>query len=374
MDTTLSESEQLIQSQIRELLSKEVTPEVIASVETSREIPSELWGALVDNGWFGIAAEETNGGVGGSTVDWALVAEQMGWFACPGPVVEQLAAVRFLAGKPGALPDPDIVTGRKVLTAALRDKPGTVTYSKQADGGASSVSGVKVLVPYAASSHVMLASAINGGGPESIILESTAQGVDTRTVGSVSRNQQGVVSFSSARGISVGSERPHDPDGFTESYLLAHDAFAVGLLGRALEISVGYVSNRVQFGRPIGTFQAVQHRCADMAIAYYGAQSLMYYTAWLLDQGRPSARALAMCHAFTRDAAGEVVGHAHQVHGAMGFTIEYPLHFFTRRAKVYQHSFGNASAHREQLATLEDEKGDSFWNERVGRTPALVAH
>jgi alkylation response protein AidB-like acyl-CoA dehydrogenase len=111
-----------------------------------------------------------------------------------------------------------------------------------------------------------------------------------------------------------------------------------------------------------------------MAVAYSGAQSLLYKAAWLLSTGKPAQETLLMCHAYGRDAAAIVLGQAHQVHGAMGFTMEYPLHQFSRRAKVYELSLGQAAGHRERFAELERQKLAERLASRTAPGQTLVPH
>jgi alkylation response protein AidB-like acyl-CoA dehydrogenase len=166
----------------------------------------------------------------------------------------------------------------------------------------------------------------------------------------MSANRHAAIVFDGAPSVTIGPADADEPRGFEALHLLARDAYLVGLLGRMLEMATAYATNRVQFGRPIGSFQAIQHRCADMALAVYGARILTYQAAWLAAQGRKGSQA-AMAHAYVRDAAGEVVAHAHQIHGAIGITKEYPLQYFSRRAKAFQNALGTAAHFREKVAT-----------------------
>ncbi len=124
-------------------------------------------------------------------------------------------------------------------------------------------------------------------------------------------------------------------------------AYAVGLAGGALALAVDHASNREQFGRPIGVNQAVSHQCVDMRVETDAMRVLTHQAAWRLDRydARPAAatRAVALANAYARDVLPGIFARAHQVHGAIGFTMEYDLQLFTRRAKAYELTGGGAA-------------------------------
>jgi alkylation response protein AidB-like acyl-CoA dehydrogenase len=210
-----------------------------------------------------------------------------------------------------------------------------------------------MLVPYARGARRLLVSAAAEGRTVYALVDAAGADLRLAPLHTVSRDQQALVTFTDVPAEILGEASADPRRDLLALYRLARAAYAVGLMGRMLDITVEYVKGRVQFGRPIGTFQAVQYRCVDMALAYYGAQNHLHQAAWLVGNDRPAARELLMGHAAIRDAIGQVVANAHQAHGAMGFTDAYPLQLFSRRAKVYQHTLGTAAAFRTQLAALE---------------------
>jgi alkylation response protein AidB-like acyl-CoA dehydrogenase len=127
---------------------------------------------------------------------------------------------------------------------------------------------------------------------------------------------------------------------------------AVGVAQRALELSVAYANERQQFGRPIGSFQAVKHKCVDMMVGIETARSLAYYAAWAVSEDAADAdTAVAMAKAYAGDVATTVTSEAIQVHGGIGFTWEHDIHFYHRRALAIGAAFGGAVDHRETVAT-----------------------
>jgi len=113
---------------------------------------------------------------------------------------------------------------------------------------------------------------------------------------------------------------------------------------------VDYAKTRMQFDRPIGSFQAIQHHCADMAIDVESSRVITYRAAWLLSEAMPGSKEVAMAKAWTADAYRRVVALSHQIHGAIAFTTDHDLHFYTRRAKAGEVSFGDIGFHREWVA------------------------
>ena len=138
-------------------------------------------------------------------------------------------------------------------------------------------------------------------------------------------------------------------------------AYAVGLCDAALALAVDHASNREQFGRPIGVNQAVSHQCVDIRVEIDAMRVLAHQAAWRLDRhdarSRRAARAVALANAYARDVLPGIFTRAHQVHGAMGFTMEYDLQLFSRRAKTYELTGGGAAGHLEQVARPSVDRG-----------------
>ena len=127
----------------------------------------------------------------------------------------------------------------------------------------------------------------------------------------------------------------------------------LGSASRALDLAVEHAKDRVQFGRPIGSFQAVKHRCADMLVDVEGMRSTVYWAAWCIGAADPEAHvAASTAKTWCSDASKRVMGSALQVHGGIGFTWEHDLHFFMKRAQLDQLAFGDASFHRARLTAL----------------------
>ena len=125
-----------------------------------------------------------------------------------------------------------------------------------------------------------------------------------------------------------------------------------GIAARMLDLAAEYAGQRVQFGRPIGAFQAIKHRCADMMVQVETSRTAAYYAAWALSSGpAEAAQAVSMAKAYCGDAARSVCNEAIQIHGGIGFAWELDLHLYLRRAKSLEYAYGDATAHRERVLT-----------------------
>jgi alkylation response protein AidB-like acyl-CoA dehydrogenase len=152
----------------------------------------------------------------------------------------------------------------------------------------------------------------------------------------------------------------HVADGVLDRAVVAVCAEMLGAADVVLAMTVQYAKDRVQFGRPIGSFQAVKHRCADMLVDVEGMRSAAYYAAWTVGAGDPEASAAASAaKIWCSDAARRVMGSGLQVHGGIGFTWEHDLHLFLKRSQLDQVTFGDATYHRDRVARILRARADA---------------
>ena len=301
---------------VRDLLANECPPSVVrAAWDNADGRSGAVWGALVEMGVVGAAAPEDQGGLGFAPLDLVLIVEETGYAALPEPFVEHV-----LVAVP-ALPDATAAAaGTQLLTAAL--------------GGAA-------YVPYAAAADAVLTEEDDAlvlvGGPA----------VDVQPETSVDGTRRlGWVDWDTAQAIGGADELAAAFD----RGVLGTSAQLVGLTRRMLEMTVDYVKDREQFGVPIGSFQAVKHHLADARIALEFARPLVYRAAWSMTEGDPDAAVHAsMAKALASDAATLTAGRALQCHGAMGYSFEYDLHLFMKRAWALAASWGDAAWHRARV-------------------------
>jgi alkylation response protein AidB-like acyl-CoA dehydrogenase len=279
---------------------------------------------MVEQGWLGIELSEEDGGLGLGAVEVAVVVEELGRHAAPVPFVPAVLAL-------GAFAE----AGERAWVERLLggDAIACIAWDPSAP------------VPYAASADVALVLADDG----LYALELTER--PPREPAMDLTRELAWLSFDRSRARQIGGldarTRLFDRGAtFTSADLL-------GSASRALELAVEYAKDRVQFGRPIGSFQAVKHRCADMLVDVEGMRSTVYWAAWCIGADDPDASVSAStAKVWCSDASKRVMASALQVHGGIGFTWEHDLHFFLKRAQLDQLAFGDASTHRERLATL----------------------
>lgn len=348
---------------VRDLLAKECPPEVVRAAwpdgtdahgarkgEGSRAAPDRLdrvWTALADMGVLGVAVPEADGGLGMSPLDWVLVAEETGYAAVPQPFVETALVVAPLlaaAGDPhGAVAD--LVAGNRfagalALGADIVPWGDRVTYLVRLDPPSSGSDGSDG------------SDGTDGSGGW------TARRIDAGvTIGPEGRRDLADVVDAGRRSVRLGAWRATAALGPADAAAAAFDrgvlgtaAQLVGLGRRMVDLTVAYVQERRQFGVPIGSFQAVKHHLADAALGLEFAAPAVGAAAWSLATGAPTAgRDVSMAKALASDAARRAGRQALQCHGAIGYTTEYDLHLYLKRAEVLARAWGDAAWHRDRV-------------------------
>ena len=321
MDFELNDDQQALRDAARDLLdARSSSAQVRAFADSGAAFDAELWKSMVEQGWTGIAVAESEGGVGLGWVEVAVLLEEVGAHVAPAPILQQIVALDALAGTEWA---DGLLAGDSIATVAA--------------------SRAREVVPYAPSAVV--AVCVRGDELVAVSPQSAREpAMDiTREVGWLDPTDGNATVLGGADAVQAFIDR-----GAT--------AYAAELLGgaqRLLDLSVEYAKDRVQFDKPIGSFQAVKHRCADMLVDVEGMRSAVYYAAWCIAAGHPDASvAASTAKAWCSDASRRVAGSALQVHGGIGFTWEHDVHLFLKRAQLDQLAFGDAVVHRTRLTQL----------------------
>ena len=371
MDVSFTEQEKMLQERAREFLEEEVPSDLAREMEADPEgYPPELWRKMADLGWLGIAFPTELGGNGLSFFDMAILYEEMGRAVAPVPymatVVLSGLTVLDAAGEELKLRIlPQVAFGDLVLSFAYLEpnKPnlGFVNSSlstiARRDGNAYVLNGTKHFVQYAQVSDMILTLAVEEASGEAVwlLVDRNAEGVDVTHLSTTGGDQQCHVTFRDTP-VPDGNRLTGDTDAWAvlgravQRGAVALCAYLSGAGQKVVDLSVEYAKTRVQFGRPISAFQAVRHRCADMAADALGARFLTYEAAWMVSEGLPAELEVSNAKACVGDAIWSVMTGGHQVHGSIGFTEEHPMPLYSRRAKVGQSMFGNADLHRERVA------------------------
>jgi alkylation response protein AidB-like acyl-CoA dehydrogenase len=359
----LTDEQQAIRSTAREFLAARYKSERIRELAESEHgfEPSD-WEEMAELGWPGLALPEEWGGQGLGIVDLAVLFEEMGYALAPSPLLSTTVAGLALATN-GTDQQRErwlrpLAAGEARGTIALFDAgtPATIggfEMEARADGDGVVLDGEKVLVMNAASADFFLVATSDG---RRHLVERGTDGVNISAEKSIDLTRRLYsVNFD---GVRVDAEATLD--GGQEDYLpvlwracVAIAAESTGVAQRTMEMAVEYAKDRQQFGRPIGAYQAVSHRCAQMLLETENSRSAVYGAAWAAD-AEPDSLPLAasMAKAYAADAGWRVPDASIQVHGGIGFTWEHDLHFFLKRGKANAATFGDARWHRERVADL----------------------
>jgi alkylation response protein AidB-like acyl-CoA dehydrogenase len=366
MDLALSEEQSLLARAAREVLERESPLKLVREMEEDPTgFPAPLWKQMADLGWLGLVLPEEAGGSGGDFVDLCVLLVELGRALAPGPFLPCVVPAATTIAHIGSEEQrrsilPGVVRGERILTwagqePAARYDPSFIETSVREDGDELVLNGVKLFVPYAAIATDLLVVAREGDGRSIFLVDAAAAGIERTRLETVDRGQQYEVVFREVRLPASAAVGPRGGAGTAidralAEWTVATCAFMLGGMERAFEMAVEYSKSRVQFGRPIGSFQALQHKAANMQVDVEGARLVTFQAALYLASGQPADREVAIAKAWTSDAYRRVCAEAHQMHGAIGFTWEYDLQLFTRRMRVLEGALGDADYHRQQVA------------------------
>jgi alkylation response protein AidB-like acyl-CoA dehydrogenase len=367
MNFSFSDDQVLLKNSVRSALDEQCKPaHVRAMMDDPQGYGEPLWGEMAKLGWLGLPFAEEYGGAGLGLVELCLVLEELGRAAYPGPYFSSvvLGGLGLVLGGSAAQKErwlPAIASGQARLSAALVEEsldwdPAATTASATRSADGWTLSGVKRFVPWA---HVADAVLVPARAPEGLSLFL----VDPRAPGASLRPMTGIDlaarwSELQLSGVAMKADavvgQPGGAGSLLEALLrraaVCSSAEMLGAARRCLDMSVDYAKVREQFGQPIGSFQAIRHRCAEMLLSAENAHSAVYYAAWALNAGAEDAAvATSICKAYVSEAARKVCGDAIQVHGGIGFTWEYDLHLYFKRAKALEPLYGDAQYHRELI-------------------------
>jgi alkylation response protein AidB-like acyl-CoA dehydrogenase len=308
------------------------------ATEDPRGFTDDQWREIAELGWPGIVVPEAHGGLGLGVVELVVVAEELGYALAPTPFLSDAGAALLLAGA-GA--------GEGLEAVAAGERRGTVAWWADVREEGGTLSGEAGAVP-----DLMAAdfAVVTGSDGAHWVLELDASGVSRAAADALDPTRRlGALRLDGAPAQRLDGDLALARAGL----LTALAAESVGVAQRAMEMAVAYASDRKQFGRPIGAYQAISHRCAQMLLEVEGGRSLAYHAAWACDHEHEKAPlAAAMAKSYAGDAAWRVTASALQVHGGIGFTWEHDLHFFLKRAKANAHLFGDGREQRERVAEL----------------------
>ena len=368
----LSETQQLLKTSARKFLQQECPmAEVRRIMETQTAYDESMWRQMAGQGWTGILFGEAYGGMGLGMVETAVAMEEMGRALLPGPYLSTVLMAGVALDAAGSREQKKKYLGRicggqaRAGVALQEDDAGwgleSVRLEAVRNGASVKLRGRKQFVMDAGVADFLVVVARLDGDLALAVVE--GDGLDVKAAPGLDLTRRLYsVHFNDAAGELLASG-PAAEAALRRMLLLATAGLTAEMLGgmqRVMDMTVEYAKTRKQFGKPVGQFQAVQHKCADMLLMVESTRSAAYYAAYALENGLDeAATAVSVAKSYASEAYREVGNHGIQIHGGMGFTWENDVHLYYRRAKATELLFGDAAWHREQIARRVIDQGEA---------------
>jgi alkylation response protein AidB-like acyl-CoA dehydrogenase len=376
MNFGFNEEQELLRNTARKFFDNECASEIVRKLMDGPEgMTPDLWKKIAEQGWTGLIFPDEHGGMGLGFVDLVVLMEEMGRAVVPGPFFSTVLLGGLAIREAGTDAQkkawlPKISSGEARATLAWMEPSAElgargITLQATAKGGGFTLNGTKLFVQDAHTADVIVVAARAGSGQspeEGISLFLVPKGTPGMSVTLLpTMDQTRKLCEVGLKDVALGAEAlmGQAGSGWTplarviDRATVALCAEMCGGAQKVLEMTVEYAKIRQAFGRPIGSYQGVKHKAADMLVDVENSKSITYYAAWAMDEGVPEGPlAVSMAKAYVSDAYRRVAGAGIQLHGGIGFTWEHDLHLYFKRAKGSEFTFGDATWHRERVAQL----------------------
>jgi len=366
MEYDLNERQEMLSKTARDFLIAECPKALVKEMaKDEKGYTSELWHKMSDIGWMGLVFPEKYGGSGGSFVDLIVLLEEMGYACLPGPFFSTVLLGGMAILKMGNDYQKQeflskIAEGNLIVTMALAEPGGgydvdKVTVKAIFDGSSYIISGTKLFVPDAHISDLIISSALTDKGSGLFLIDAKSPNVKYTLLNTIAEDKQFEVVFDKVnvhRRNKLGS-MGKELTGLKEvlhKAIIAKCAEMVGGARQVIEMTTEYVKERKQFGVAVGSFQAVQHHCANMLTYYKTARFMTYQAASMLSEGRPCEKEVSMAKAWVSDSYQKITILGHQCIGGVAFMEDHDMPLFSKRAVSAGSILGDADFHREQVA------------------------
>lgn len=371
MDFTFTEDQEAIAKLARQRFEVRATPEHLSEIEAGEVRYDEtLWKELASADLLGLALPEEVGGSGHGFLEVAVLLSEVGWSVAPVPVYATLALGAEPIARYGTREQqerhlPGVIEGTRILSAGLmepgRSDPAAPATTAIPDGRGWRLDGRKELVPAAQlADSIVVPAATPDGEVGLFVLDAAASGVDLQPIATTNGEPHADLTLDGAQ--VRAEDRIGEPGRGLEMVRALHaralvglSAIQLGVAERAMRMAAAYTTEREQFGRPIGSFQAVQQRMADAFIDVESIRWTTWHAAWLLGQGRPAGREASIAKFWAAEAGARVAATAQQVHGGIGIDTSYPLFRYFLWAKQNELALGSASQHLARLGSTYSE-------------------
>ena len=372
MDINFTEEQEIMRRSAADFLVSRCPKSLVREmVQDEKGYTDELWRGMADLGWMGLALPQEYGGAGGSFTDLVVLLEEMGRACLPGPFFSTVVLGGFSLLEAGNEQQkqellPKIAKGEIVVTLAFSESetdydPSSIAVTAKADGDSYIIDGTKLFVPDAHVADYILCAARTktGAGPEDgitlFIVDSKTPGISCTLLKTIAGDKQCAVVFDK---VMLPKENVlgemHQGYRYVKKVLqkaaVAKCAEMAGGAHYVLDMSVSYAKERVQFNKPVGAFQAIQHHCADMLADADCCTWVTYKTAWMIDQGIPYDRQAAIAKAWCSDAYRRVVALGHQVIAGVGYILDHDMPLYFGHARIAEVAYGDADYHRKAVA------------------------
>jgi alkylation response protein AidB-like acyl-CoA dehydrogenase len=371
MDLRFTETQEILKKMARDFLTTECPKTLVRKLEQSEEGYSpEVWRKMAELGWMGLIIPEEHGGMGYSFQDLVVLLEEIGRNILPGPLITTITST-FPVLEAGTEEQkkellPKIAQGELILTTALLEAEGVFDASGIAvkaapKGNDFIINGTKLFVEMAHVANYILCAARtkDGASPEKgitvFIVDSKTPGISSEVMPTTAADKLCEVSFKDVAVPKKNMLGKLDEGWPVVEMVLRKGAIAkcaesMGAIETCVEMTVAYSKERVQYDRPIGAFQALQHKMADMWTAMETSRYLVYEVAWMESESLPCAKEASMAKAYVNEIYKDVAKWAVRLHGAIATSADHDIPFYYRRSKAADIAFGNTDFHREIVA------------------------
>lgn len=366
MDFGFQEETLMLKNNAERYLKEKVTGTLVKNLlKEEKGFSAAIWKDMADMGWLGLIFEEKYGGSGASFFDLFVLSWELGKSVLPSPFTPAVLAGLVIAeGAEEKVKEemlPPLIGGQKIFTLGLLDEAGKYDFAtprlEAREAGADSfvLRGTRTLVPYAhAADAILVCAAVKGGktGPTLFRVEAQAAGQKRTPLEVISGEKTFALTFENTPAERIGAlgQGAAAVEKIIPKAVALKCGEMVGGMERVLAMTVEYSKQRVQFGKPLGTLQVLQHYMADMATLADTSRLIACQAACLLSEGVPCAQEVATAKAWCSDAYKKATWTAHQIHGGIGFTEEHDLHLYFKHAKTAELEFGDSWVHRQKVA------------------------
>jgi len=376
MNFGFNDEQELLRSTARKFFDNECSSEVVRRLMDGAEgMTPELWKKIAEQGWLGLIYPEAYGGMGLGFVDLTVLMEEMGRAVMPGPYFSTvlLGGLALLEGGTEAQKKawlPELASGDKRVTLGWMEPSATlgasgITLGAKSAGGRHTLAGTKLFVPDAHTADAIVVAARTSSGPSPedgvslFLVPRGTPGLEVKLLPTMDQTRK--LCEVTLAGVTLGADALMGEAGrgwaplarVLDRACVALCAEMCGGAQKVLDMTVEYAKIRQAFGKPIGSYQGVKHKAADMLVEVENSKSITYYAAWAMDERSPEGPlAVSMAKAYVSDAYRRVSAAGIQLHGGIGFTWEHDLHLYFKRAKGSEFTFGDATYHRERVAQL----------------------